>query len=72
MQTPSADKIRLMLAPHGRPSPLSTQSISSTNSPSVLRLREAKALLDEGLISIDDYDELKTSVLSNLVNAPIA
>lgn len=55
--------------PRASPQP-SKRSNMSTNSPAVLRLREAKAMLDEGLISPDDYQDLKVNVLSALVNSP--
>jgi hypothetical protein len=33
-------------------------------------MREAKLMLDEGLISPEDYASLKASVLTNLVTSP--
>eukprot|EP00040_Diaphanoeca_grandis_P039788 m.260159 g.260159 ORF g.260159 m.260159 type:complete len:445 (+) comp39315_c0_seq1:239-1573(+) len=46
-----------------------TQSLRSTMSPNVNRLREAKLLLDEGLIHQEDYDDLKRRILMDMMPA---
>eukprot|EP00041_Stephanoeca_diplocostata_P032513 m.1042609 g.1042609 ORF g.1042609 m.1042609 type:complete len:415 (-) comp24162_c1_seq51:1811-3055(-) len=48
---------------------LSDHGGGGSSTPAVQRLRDAKALLDEGLIHQDDYDDLKRNVLTNLMGS---
>ena len=48
------------------------ESGAATQSPGVTKLREARAMLEEGLIEEEDYDAIKRQVLSGLVEKQAA
>lgn len=63
LQTPTS----LSYPSRGRDSVSARTTSQTMESPTVVKLREAKTLLEEGLIQQNDYDELKRRVMDELM-----
>ena len=47
---------------------LASQHTAVATPPSLRKMRQAKTMLQEGLITQEDYDSMKSSVLSSIVS----
>ena len=56
------------ITPVTTPMKLAAQHTAAATPPSLRKMRQAKTMLEEGLITQEDYDSMKSSVLSSIVS----